>query len=64
MLYRIIHVVHMHWSPIHFLYILVTYMHKKYFVCDLNSVQDPDVREYFQEERTQILQTKKTWSTT
>ena len=31
----------------------------KYLFCDLNSVQGPEVRAYFQEERTRILQTKK-----
>ena len=43
-----------------FLYILVTYTCiKKYLVCDLSSEQDSDVREYFQEEQTRILQTDK-----
>ena len=31
----------------------------KYLFCDLNSVQGPEVRAYFQEERTRILHTKK-----
>ena len=28
----------------------------KYLFCDLNSVQDPEVRAYFQEEQIRILQ--------
>ena len=31
----------------------------KYLFCDLNLVQDPKVRAYFQEKRTRILQKKR-----
>ena len=31
----------------------------KYLFCDLNSVQDPELRAYFQEERTRILLKKR-----
>ena len=31
----------------------------KSLFCDLRSVQDPEVREYFQEERTRILQKRR-----
>ena len=31
----------------------------KYLFCDLNSVQDPEVHAYFQEERTRILQKRR-----
>ena len=42
----------MYWSPIHFYIFSLHTCIKKYLVCDLNSVEDPDVREYLKKDFT------------